>query len=58
MNRRMRNRKHAAATRRRKKESMVQMLEELAQLRKVGRLRSPTSTRRVFRCLYAVYGYG
>ena len=35
MYRRMRNRKHAAATRQRKKESMVQMLEELAQLRKV-----------------------
>jgi len=34
MYRRMRNRKHAAATRQRKKESMVQMLEELAQLRK------------------------
>eukprot|EP00619_Florenciella_sp_RCC1007_P003782 CAMPEP_0205915438 /NCGR_PEP_ID=MMETSP1325-20131115/7869_1 /ASSEMBLY_ACC=CAM_ASM_000708 /TAXON_ID=236786 /ORGANISM="Florenciella sp., Strain RCC1007" /LENGTH=555 /DNA_ID=CAMNT_0053282611 /DNA_START=1 /DNA_END=1669 /DNA_ORIENTATION=+ len=34
LNRRMRNRKHAAATRRRKKESMNAMLEELDQLRK------------------------
>ena len=35
MNRRIRNRKHAAETRRRKKESMSKLLDELNQLRKV-----------------------
>ena len=35
MNRRIRNRKHAAETRRRKKESMSRLLDELTQLRKV-----------------------